>query len=571
MDFIDLVIDASGFIPSGMLQSNLYDIGNYDECFNILDEVDNQKLYGKYCLGTITLKYNNTQIPVRSGRCLPNFCTREDFSKVFSEVIFTDEFCYTKAEPKHFDDIDMLALEIFGFFAVLVILSTVYDLILYYLEKKPYHYALLAFSLLSNGRKILKTSSNTGQLSCINGIKSISCLWVIFGHVHSNILGTGLINPFDTNNFIHETKNIYILAAPISVDTFLALGGLLSVYTFMKTKVNVPIMYLLRILRLTPAYAIIILVQSSLIRYLGSGPFWGANEYTVQPCRQYWWSALLYIQNYVNPTSMCCLHTWYLSLDMQLFLVSPIISFPLVKWPKAGLIAIMCYIFLGFVSPFLVTYILDVPGSMITWSLDTYYTKYYFQPYTRFGPYVIGMLFGWIIYKHNKHGDFIQFPPKYKKSIIFTLWLIILSGLLACTYGGSDIITEKETGIWARTFYNGFNRNAWAILVCLMVTLCVTGYGGPANAFLSMPVFQILSKLSYSIYLVHFLVVLVRYMSKKVTMYFSETNVMYEFCGDFVITLLIAFFLCAIFEYPIICLCSNTIKHKYKKEITEIK
>ncbi|CAH0554821.1 unnamed protein product [Brassicogethes aeneus] len=251
---------------------------------------------------------------------------------------------------------------------------------------------------------------------------------------------------------------------------------------------------------------------------------------------------------------MCCEHTWYLSVDMQLFLLSPLILFPLIKWPKAGLTVLIGCIFFGFASPFMATYLQDLAGSSYTVSISDYMSKYYFQTYARLGPYVIGMLFGWVIYKLKEDKGLIQISQKYNKMIIFTLWVIIFTGLLACTYGGSDIITAKETGIWARTFYNGFNRNAWAISVCLMVTMCVAGYGGPVNGFLSLPVFQILSKLSYSMYLVHYLVINVRNMSTKVGLYFSETNVIYEFCGDFMITVFIGFFLCAIFESPIIIL-----------------
>ena len=33
----------------------------------------------------------------------------------------------------------------------------------------------------------------------------------------------------------------------------------------------------------------------------------------------------------------CMGHTWYLSVDMQLFLVSPLLIYPLWRWKKYGL------------------------------------------------------------------------------------------------------------------------------------------------------------------------------------------------------------------------------------------
>lgn len=37
---------------------------------------------------------------------------------------------------------------------------------------------------------------------------------------------------------------------------------------------------------------------------MGSGPLWGNVYELQQPCRRYWWSSLLYIQNFVNVDDM---------------------------------------------------------------------------------------------------------------------------------------------------------------------------------------------------------------------------------------------------------------------------
>jgi hypothetical protein len=64
-------------------------------------------------------------------------------------------------------------------------------------------------------------------------------------------------------------------------------------------------MYIHRYLRLTPAFAALILFSSSLMRYVGNGPIWyNAEKLLVEPCHKYWWSALLYVQNYVNPNEI---------------------------------------------------------------------------------------------------------------------------------------------------------------------------------------------------------------------------------------------------------------------------
>lgn len=55
---------------------------------------------------------------------------------------------------------------------------------------------------------------------------------------------------------------------------------------------------------------------------------------------------MLFVQNYNNPSEVCIGHTWYLSVDMQLFVVAPILVFGLFKKRKltitliAGLIGV---------------------------------------------------------------------------------------------------------------------------------------------------------------------------------------------------------------------------------------
>jgi peptidoglycan/LPS O-acetylase OafA/YrhL len=67
-------------------------------------------------------------------------------------------------------------------------------------------------------------------------------------------------------------------------------------------KFNVPLYYFHRYLRLTPALAAMLLAHAALFNYFGSGPLWqNTDAYLSKACRKYWWSTLLYIQNYANP------------------------------------------------------------------------------------------------------------------------------------------------------------------------------------------------------------------------------------------------------------------------------
>lgn len=77
--------------------------------------------------------------------------------------------------------------------------------------------------------------------------------------------------------------------------------------------------------------------------------------------------------------------------------------------------------------------------------------------------------------------------------------------------------------------YYGLGRVVWSIALCYIIFACTNGYGGPINAFLSHPMWQLFSKLSYSVYLVHFSVIMITMATLKAPPYFSEFNLVCKF------------------------------------------
>lgn len=77
---------------------------------------------------------------------------------------------------------------------------------------------------------------------------------------------------------------------------------------FREGKLQILSLYWNRYLRLTPAYGACILATISIIRYCGNGPLWlSFYTFTAKDCEIYWWSSLLYVQNYVNPDDVVSL------------------------------------------------------------------------------------------------------------------------------------------------------------------------------------------------------------------------------------------------------------------------
>lgn len=74
------MIDSWGRLPAGILQGNLKDLGNYDECIRVDQPMANtgQSLRGKYCLAKLAgsdMGGALATLSIKTAICLPASCT----------------------------------------------------------------------------------------------------------------------------------------------------------------------------------------------------------------------------------------------------------------------------------------------------------------------------------------------------------------------------------------------------------------------------------------------------------------------------------------------------------------
>jgi peptidoglycan/LPS O-acetylase OafA/YrhL len=97
---------------------------------------------------------------------------------------------------------------------------------------------LIAFSVYTNGKILfdMTKSESSSSIECLNGLRSLSLLWIIFGHRYFDLF----LGP--TTNFHYATeiwlRNILSLSHTtfhLAVDTFFLMGGLLVTRSLMKS------------------------------------------------------------------------------------------------------------------------------------------------------------------------------------------------------------------------------------------------------------------------------------------------------------------------------------------------
>ena len=98
-----------------------------------------------------------------------------------------------------------------------------------------------------------------------------------------------------------------IANSSIIVDTFFLMGGLLAWNSLLKDfdrgRFSFYRFYFHRYLRITPLYAGILFFLAAFSGRLGSGPDWNIAQYQSEDCRSYWWSNLLFINNFIPSSS----------------------------------------------------------------------------------------------------------------------------------------------------------------------------------------------------------------------------------------------------------------------------
>ena len=380
----------------------------------------------------------------------------------------------------------------------------------------------LNFGLYNNTKRLLDTTPPKGDhISCLDGIRFISMTWVVLGHVLMQVLGE---LPTNSSLTLYRKFESFwfqpVDNALPSVDTFFMLSGLLVCYLMLKEldktkgKINWPMMYLHRYLRLTGIYAFILFFMVSLWEHLGIGPG-HSNRFEVDNCRKVAWQNMLYINNFFpdvyypndpdDPEYPCMGETWYLANDMQFFLVAPIIVFLIWKIKRVGLVVSGLLALASALVPAGLTYKYGwgaqsglqgvVPDSE---QEKDYFNWNYIKPWCRFSPYIIGILLGYLLHITKKQ------PFKMNRLVAIWGWLVAFGTGFAVIYGlNFPKLGEQPLSEAANIIYGGFHRLAWAMAVGWVVFACARGYGGWINTFLSWNAFKPLSRISFIIYLVH--------------------------------------------------------------------
>lgn len=569
------MIDSSSKFPSSVLTGGV-DLGDFDECLT----VNNARFTGKFCTleGTagftnethVLKRLLNLRSSIMWGQCIPSSCSGDDLVEQNNYINFPYKYfstlrvasCYTATDTVSFGIITKIIMCLLLFWVLLVLAFSIFNSQIF--ERLCTKWISRTFttfsssvSLSKNWSYLCRVSKRENMLSSLHGIRMISTISVVLCHQLVRELSTPYKNSDDILPMITGSVPSMLLANTIiAVDSFMLMGGLLHSYNYRadrekQTNTSLITYVIYRYIRLTPVYAVVIFFSAEIWYHLGSGPIWKSSVQDLsRSCENNWFYNLLYISNYINsePNKMCLPHTWYLSADMHLYCVSIVLLTIMYKKPFLGklLICLLCVASTSLVywstvyHRFPWTYTFGLQNVQYSRS---YFSELYVKTHMRATPYFIGLLFGDILYRR-----------KNKKIVISQVWIWLISVLVAALavaiiFSLYFYYAFEYNATWA-ALYATFHRPLWALCLAWLIFVCANGYGGIVNKFLSAPAFQVFSKLSFCIYLIHYIVMINGMAVTRVAFIFSLSYVFFKLIKNLIITLTFSIVTTLIFEIP---------------------
>ena len=282
-----------------------------------------------------------------------------------------------------------------------------------------------------------------------------------------------------------------------------------------------------------------------------------------KPCEDYWWTTLLYINNF-HPNEFdkeCMKWTWYLANDTQFYIIAPgIIALMMLVQKRCKTMAVL-YNFLLIGSMCVISMVITgiivgvynipaltgdyiLPNNPRAAQVSMIMNRIYTKPYVRIPPYLIGMFLGYLFHKEIKPS---------KKVVVFG-WLAAFVGAMLVVYGpwkvfkaNGSFFTDGENVMYAAT-----HRVVWSCAVAWVIYACHYQYGGFVNTILSWKVFMPLSRLTYNTYLLHLMVMVYFVINRAVPSHYQDSFLVSNVISMTFITYAMAYILSVLVEFPVV-------------------
>eukprot|EP01102_Stenamoeba_stenopodia_P013201 TRINITY_DN4252_c0_g1_i1.p1 TRINITY_DN4252_c0_g1~~TRINITY_DN4252_c0_g1_i1.p1 ORF type:complete len:656 (-),score=116.58 TRINITY_DN4252_c0_g1_i1:75-2042(-) len=574
------MIDASG--------NALNELGKYDQCIWVLNDKSQQ--VASLCVVNYNVDYLGQQVPFKTGLCVPTSCNDTNLFELAEGAIMgiaaatnttnilpealnvTSVYCAKETNPP-FSTGAIVMISLFAILGFLCFFGTFVDeLIKYRLNAKrvfniqgedgttkddehaqplvhssqhekpqPFWVRFVrAFSITHNWSRV--AAPVPGSLNALNGLRVMSMFWIILGHTGVFMVNTGIDNlQYAVEHVAGRWGFQFIPAGEFAVDSFFYLSAFLTTYFTLQTlldkgRMSWAMYYFHRVWRLTPVYMFVLFLWWQLSPYFVKGPLWFLHTPRIdQTCGPYWWTNLLYINNFwpTMEINMCLGWSWYLAVDMQFYILSPIFIYVFYRNRMIGYVLSGITLLGSFAANIAISKIYDLNYNLLDSTRETYYNHIYTKPYTRAPPYILGIMAAVYYLTLEKRGSAFT---KISRPILVFGYIFAAACMLVTSYATKTLYEFGHTWTVAENvMYITFSRFVFVMGVAILMHFCFCGYGGVLKSIFEWSAWTPLARLTYTAYLLHPVIIWVTYCNRTQLFHYDGFVMTDEFISHVVL------------------------------------
>jgi peptidoglycan/LPS O-acetylase OafA/YrhL len=517
------------------------------------------------------------------GFCLPVECDsseKKEIIKVLSskydlpEKIQSSGFSLnlidlskTKPKPK---------VAIFFFISFLILVSLEVLGTFYSLFGKENH-LLSEFSIIVNFRNLFRNGNQTENLGILDGIRSLASMTIIFFHAFFFEQFFALSNRFEYNKLYKSLYFTFMISLNHSVDIFFFLSGFLMSFLTLKelqskgSRFSWATFFLRRVIRYAPLFYFMIGLERN--TYGGNPPssHLVITEAVNSDLEGSWWSAMLFVHNLLPVEKGAYLGwTWTVAVDFQFFVACSLVMLAYFRNKTWGYVLVAGYVSFSVVytTALGVTYGLSPDPVQILLNFK-HSNKVYIRPIPRIPAYIIGVVLGFVYLKATqKKGKISQaysvkdsWGEKFENIIISLVnspnsrMMFYLIGFLFLAFSAFGpyllvIYGEEKFGIYINSFWLAIQRIIFILGFSFFAFPLLFGHLAFVGSFLKLRIFSFVAKISYTMYLMNPLILVVRFMMGNEMHQASWQSVRDQFVELLIITLALSVILQVLIESP---------------------
>lgn len=431
---------------------------------------------------------------------------------------------------------------------------------------------LMCFSLPKNTNIIMDPIVGGDSVSAIHGLRFMGMGWIILVHT------VFYLSDYCDNKALAFRKAegfmVQVVSnATLSVDTFFFISGFLLAYLYYKEEkakeekckekkkevtlksraIEFVLMVMRRFMRLTPTYMVVMGIVDINMSWYNKTSFFTMSERADVVCSKYWWRNILYINNFFSREEMCMSWSWYLSNDMQFFILGTFLlllssSYFILSTIILVIVLVSSWILTGYIS-YSYGYIptLDEQLAMLNVLYD--------PPWTRVGPYLIGMCTGYILVH-------LRGKLNISRRTTMLLWTMGSICNILVLFG----LYERHIPVLTSAFYVALSRTAWGLGLAWIIIACSTGHAGFIDSILSFGGWVPLSRLTYGAYLLNPVLMSSVYLSSERAWHIDFLPLAATFMGHLCITYFCSYVLSLTLETPCILLMRWVVKGSKQRQ-----